>query len=283
MGMKENAMRNLVIAVLLASLSVGCGYSKDIKEFPEPWQTLDPGKPPEKLPKIEILEQGGGAIIEPGDLVQLHIRDWSPRQNGWREMGDWWLWIGFKSQKETAFFSIELDVAGTTVGLRQGSALRFLEGKEVTKATPQGPVIDRSGQIQLSPSPFGDHRYYSWRKNTQDFLALSELSNSGYFSVLTIKRVCKGPLQYRTVRLFDDSPIRASSGGFGTRIVRDPREAWIDEARIEAKCNDGKTAVFQYGPTGSYNGKRGRSPVMGYFDDWLRDAWQKIPRGVQLK
>jgi hypothetical protein len=30
--MKRNAMCNLVIAILLTSLFIGCGYSKDIKE-----------------------------------------------------------------------------------------------------------------------------------------------------------------------------------------------------------------------------------------------------------
>ena len=214
--------------------------------------------------------------------MQAKIKDWSPRQNGWREMGDWWIWIGFQSPKETAFFSTEPDVARVLLNLRQGTSLRFLEGREVNKATPKGPLIDRSGQLQLRPNPFGDHKFYSWRKNTQDFQPLSEVSDSGYFSVIEIKRVCKGPLQYRTVRLFDDGPVRICSG-LNCYTSDKPREAWIDEARIEAKCSDGKVATFQYGPTGSYNGRSGRSPVMGYFDDWLRDAWQKLPLGVQLK
>jgi hypothetical protein len=63
--MNNNTMKHGLLVIFAAVgmlLATGCGYSKDIKEFPEPWQTLDPGKPPEKLPKIEILEQGGGQL-----------------------------------------------------------------------------------------------------------------------------------------------------------------------------------------------------------------------------
>ena len=270
------------IAVFALGLG-GCEYAKNIQEYPEPWQVLDPGKPLEKFPRIEILEQGGGAVIEPGDLIQLHVRDWSPRQGGWREMGNWWIWIGFRSAKETAFFGVEPDVARVMLNLRQGASFRFLEGKEVRKLVRGVSTVDRSGQLQLRPNSFGDPKYYSWRKNTQDFLALSEVSDSGYFSVLEVKRVCKGQAQYRTVRLFDDGPVRVHTGGIGSYTSHEPREAWIDEARIEAKCADGKTATFQYGPIDSMNGKEGRSPVRAYFDQWLSDAWQEIPRGVQLK
>jgi hypothetical protein len=192
------------------------------------------------------------------------------------------LWIGFKSREATAFHSVEPDMAGAVVALPQGTALRFLEGKEVRKLISGVSSVDRSGHLQLSPNPLGDPGYYSWRKNTKNFVAVSGNSTTGYFERVEIKRVCKGPLQYRTVRLFDDSPVQVCSG-LNCYTSHEPREAWIDEARIEAKCNDGKTAKFQYGPTGSYNGRSGRSPVRGYFDDWLRDAWQKIPRGVQLK
>lgn len=61
--MNKNTIRHglmTAFATMSMLLATGCGYSKDIKEYPEPWQTLDPGKPLERFPKIEILEQGGG-------------------------------------------------------------------------------------------------------------------------------------------------------------------------------------------------------------------------------
>jgi len=57
---------------------------------------------------------------------------------------------------------------------------------------------------------------------------------------------------------------------------------WIDEARITAACNDGKTAAFYYGPLPA-PGKEARTVVSGYFDQWLKDAWDKLPRGVQIE
>lgn len=56
----------LKFAVSLISLFGlwGCDYlgtfPKNIREFPEPWQVLEPGKPIENPPKVEIVTQGGG-------------------------------------------------------------------------------------------------------------------------------------------------------------------------------------------------------------------------------
>lgn len=133
------------------------------------------------------------------------------------------------------------------------------------------------------PNPFGDSEYYSWRKNTRSYAALWTSTTSGYFVRIEIKRVCKGPLQYRTVRLFDDSPVRVSAGGFSTRVIRDARQIWIDEAKIEATCQDGRKVKFQYGPVGSRSGGRPNVPISGYFDDWYNKAWDRIPLGVQFE
>jgi len=137
----------------------------------------------------------------------------------------------------------------------------------------------------LRPNIIGDKDYYEWRKPGNPPFAYADIYVSTFKdpSVVEIKRVCKGQAQYRTVRLFDDGPVRVHTGGIGSYTSHEPREAWIDEARIEAKCADGRIATFQYGPIDSRSGKEGRSPVRAYFDQWLSDAWQKIPRGVQLK
>ncbi len=68
-------------------------------------------------------------------------------------------------------------------------------------------------------------------------------------------------------------------------MTKTPREAWIDEANIEAVCSDGKTATFQYGPIPLRNGKQWNGPVnpANYFEPWIKNAWNQLPVGVQLK
>jgi hypothetical protein len=263
------------MAMLMSLSLAGCDSAKDypkhIQEFPEPWQMLDPGKPLDKFPKIEVIEQGGGGIADLGDLVQIHLRTKRLSESALQERGEWWLWIGFRLQKETAFFGNEPGIASALVGVRQGTLLRFLE--------PKGNWISAG---QLRPNPLGSPEYYSWRKNTQDFTEVYVPNDAGYYSVLEIKRVCKGQAQYRTVRLFDDSPVKVCPG-LDCYVSRKPREAWIDEAKIEAICQDGRKVKFEYGPTSSRSGKDEQTQVQGYFDDWYRNAWKNIPRGVQLK
>jgi hypothetical protein len=64
-----------LMCMSLAACDFAKEYPKHIQEFPGPWQALDPGKPLDKYPRIEVLSGGVGAGIEPGDLVQLDIRD----------------------------------------------------------------------------------------------------------------------------------------------------------------------------------------------------------------
>jgi len=263
------------MATLMCMSLAGCDFAKDypkhIQEFPGPWQVLDPGKPLDKFPKIELIEQGAGEIVEPGDILQIHLYTKRLSERTLQERGEWWLWIGFRSPKETAFFSNEPGIASALVGMRQGGLLRFLE--------PKGNWISAG---QLRPNPLGDPKYYSWRKNTQDFAEIYVPNDAGYYSVLEIKRVCKGEARYRTVRLFDDSPVRVCRG-LDCSVSREPREDWTDEARIEAACQDGRKVSFTYGPTYTISGKDQRTQVRGYFDAWYRDAWKKIPLGVQFE
>lgn len=247
-------------------------YPKNIQEFAEPWQTLEPGKPLDKTPRIEIVTQGQGPVVEPGDLVQLQVAGWHAHVNRQSDYGDWWLWIGFRSGKETPFFGLAPTVATGLIGLQQGTSLKFLD--------PSGDPMDARSAGELRPSPFGDPNYFSWRKYTTDFMRVSIPNESGHL-VITIKRVCKGKVQYRSVRLFDDSPVKVGQG-FQTWTSHEPREMWIDQAQVTAPCSDGKTAFFQYGPAPS-SGKEARMVVSGYFDNWFSNAWQKIPERVQFQ
>lgn len=265
----------LKFAVSLISLFGlwGCDYlgtfPKNIREFPEPWQVLEPGKPIENPPKVEIVTQGG-VSIEPGDLVQIHILHQSPTQQNWDDRGEWWAWIGFLSQKETAFFSYEAEAVSSFVGLKQGTVFKFMEAKKGIGSGPQ-----YAGK--LHSNVFGDTGYYSWRKNATGFATLYTTVGSGV-TAYEIKRVCKGQAKYRTVRLFDDSPVQICSG-VKCSVSRGISEAWVEDARIDAVCRDGKKASFQYGPVV----QKGHSPKHGYFDRWLLEAWDKLPVGVQLK
>ncbi|MDP1985560.1 MAG: Ig-like domain-containing protein [Sulfuritalea sp.] len=261
---------------LMAMLGIGgCDYPKKIQEIPEPWQTLDPGVPRARFPTPKVLTEGKGAVIAPGDLVQLNIRSKSGIPGRiWNDWGNWWIWIGFRAPEETNFFSTEPRTASALVGLREGSIIEFVDGNDGSGKSPEFAGI-------LQPNVFGDADYYSWRKSVTDSVNIY-VSSYSTPSTVEIKRVCKGQAQYRTVRLFDDGPVKVCQG-LNCYTSHKPREAWIDEAKIEAVCEDGRKVHFQYGPTGSRNGKAGRSPVQGYFDEWMYSAWKKIPEGVQFE
>jgi len=269
-------LRVTVAAAMGFAGLLGCSEAgelpKKISEFLGPWQPLDPGRPMHNAPRVEVVSAGKGPVVEAGDLVELQIVDWLAREGRNHDFGDWWIWIGSSPSSETAFFGIAPTIANALVGLSEGTSLKFLDASPVQ--------MDAGFAGVLRSNPFGDPKQYSWRKHTTRSVSVARPTASGY-SLVTIKRVCKGKLQYRTVRLYDDGPVRVGLG-MKTWISREPREMWIDEARITAACPDGKTATFQYGPLPS-PGKKAHMVVTGYFDQWLKDAWDKIPKGVQLK
>lgn len=251
-------------------------YPKKIQEFPEPWQVLEPGTPRPRFPVPRMISEGSGAAIAPGDLVQLHIRSRSQIPGRiWNDWGNWWTWVGFRKQEETSFFANEPRVASALVGLREGSVLEFVEANDE-------PGIDSRYAGTLNLNVFGDSRFYDWRKYVAEGSVNIYVSTASTPSVIEVKRVCKGQAKFRTVRLFDDGPVKVCPG-LSCYTSHEPREAWIDEARMEAVCQDGRKVTFEYGPTGSRSGRSGRSPVQGYFDEWLRNAWDKLPKGVQFE
>ena len=262
-----------LLGVVAMSL-LGICKADSVQVFPEPWQVLEPGTPPEYRPKIEVLTQGTGGVVEVGDFIQISERYFFFDKNELGKERDWWLWMGFKSEAESSFFATNPAMRSSFLGLREGSTIRFLENRD---------GIIKAGELYINP--LGDPRYYSWRKFKNDYGKISIPSVSGY-STVEIKRVCKGKAQYRTVRLFDDSWVqRCTWAPISCEMTKAPREAWMDEARIEAVCSDGKTATFQYGPIPSRNGKPWVGPVNpeNYFIPWEKAAWEKLPVGVQLK
>ncbi|MFC5301387.1 hypothetical protein [Azospira restricta] len=275
-GIQETGFRwtGLILGVMAMTMATSC-KADSVQVFPEPWQVLEPGKPPEIWPKIEIVSEGReGGTIEAGDLVQISTKFFSTKEGKFYSTDDWWLWMGFNSQKETAFYSSNPAQRSALLGLKVGGVIKYLEEKD---------NIADVGKLFINP--IGDPAYYSWRKGKKGFGRIFTPYESGY-TLVEIKRVCKGKAQYRTVRLFDDSYVqRCTWAPLHCEMTKTPREGWIDEAKIEAVCSDGKVATFQYGPVESRNGKRWSGPVNAgnYFDRWITAAWDKLPVGVQLK
>lgn len=268
----------LLLGVAVMSLWGIC-KADSVQVFPEPWQVLDPGTALQYRPRVKILSQGTGAVIEPGDLVELALRTkWGRPTPTWQSDGDWWLWLAFQDRKSTDFFSEEPWLASALVGLRQGSVLAFAENGK--------PGRDKEIAGVLRANPLGDSRNYGWRKGTTGRSISVYIYGHETPSEVEIKRVCKGKAQFRTLRLFDDSwTQKCTWAPISCEMTKAPREAWMDEARIEAVCSDGKTATFQYGPIPSRNGKPWIGPVNpeNYFIPWEKAAWEKLPVGVQLK
>lgn len=60
-GWARRATLLATLMLALAACDLLFDYPKRIQEIPEPWQKLDPGKPPEKRLKIEVVKEGGGS------------------------------------------------------------------------------------------------------------------------------------------------------------------------------------------------------------------------------
>ncbi|MDR0575998.1 MAG: hypothetical protein LBI87_00280, partial [Candidatus Accumulibacter sp.] len=206
------------------------------------WRVLDPGKPVEPL-KFEIVEEGTGAVVEPGDLILVSMWHWSPESNEIEQRDDdWWILVGFRTEKETPFHSINPRLVSAFVGLKEGGGIRFFE-------FPESPV--RSiyvGEVHINP--FGSYSRYANSKggysNSTSRLIYTPTS-SGY-TVVHIKKVFKGQLKYRTTHLYDDSWFHRCYNWFSCEYTNTPREALCDDALYEGVNADGQRATFQYGP-----------------------------------
>ncbi|MDR0578248.1 MAG: hypothetical protein LBI87_12145, partial [Candidatus Accumulibacter sp.] len=203
-----------------------------------PWQVLDPGKPVEPL-KFEVVEEGTGAAVEPGDLVQISLWLWSAKEEKLeRQNDDWWVWVGFRTKKETPFHSINTRLISAFIGIREGGGIRFFESPHQS--------ID-AGKVYINP--FGSYSLYANSKtgypNTSRSIYIP--TSSGH-TVAHIKKVFKGQLKYRTTHLYDDSWFHRCYNWFSCEYTNTPREIWCDEALYEGISADGRQASFKYGP-----------------------------------
>ena len=262
-----------LVATSLAGL-LGCDLQlpKHIVEYPGRWQTVAPGQPTATPPKVEVLTVGNGPTVEPGDLVQLRIV-FEAADKTLHKHGTWWNWVGFRTAKETPHFGNAPYIASGLMGLKQGSTIVFLE-------VPPGISSGSHDVGQVRLNPFGNIEQWGARKYDYASGTILIPYQSGR-SKVEIMRVCKAQLQYRTVRLYDDGPVRVGQG-YDTWISNEPRELWVDQALLIGKCDNGQLASFEYGPVQT-PGTTPRFVVTGYFDQWIMNAWKKLPKGVELK
>ena len=63
------------------------------------------------------------------------------------------------------------------------------------------------------------------------------------------------------------------------------RWMYLREAKWEGKCNDGKGAMFQYGPiiVEPPPGKTKGLNISTLWGPWIKEAWRKLPDGVVVK
>jgi hypothetical protein len=279
----------LTLSVITALTGCEGELPKHIQYLPDAWRTIPVGQPLTEVPKVRVVEEGKGPAITTGQLVKINIvyrMDPANPANLWNA-GDWWVWTGFEMDPQaTPFYTNTPEFASALIGLREGTQFEIIascDNPECGKPENRGP----GSSFYVFQNVIGPSDVYNWQKN---LVGRKDITSTGQIyasfrsdpgSLVRILAVCDAELKVRSVRLFDDSPVRIFSPG--AHDVNAISETWIDESLITGKCSDGRTATFQYGPIGSAT-KQGRgSPIVGYFDKWFKDAWDQLPVGVQVK
>jgi hypothetical protein len=192
-----------------------------------PWQAVDPGQPKGEPLRFDVLREGSGPKVEPGDLIRLSLA--RVGGGGWEKGKEGWVWIGFRIDGN----SLDPRLLAAFIGQREGSELRFTESRK-------GGNL--AGSMYLNP--LGDHRKYAWKKGVgiEEGLIYA-LGSSGYTAV-SLEKVFKGQLKSREIRLCDEGRRTGSSSGPKKAACEIP----LQEARFEGVSADGRRATFQYGP-----------------------------------
>jgi hypothetical protein len=304
----------IVGPLVLVALMFWYMFYRPIEVTRGPWQVLDPGRPVDPL-KFELVGKGTGSVIEPGDLIQIslthHYYDYKDKKPVQRTSDNWWIWIGFRTEKETVFHTIgNTRFVSTFAGLREGDEIEFLESphNDIDEGTGARVMEESVGNVYLNP--FGNYRYRDrvYRagmtgEGGKDGIYIHRdakcIKNNRFFSkenctpeqervyihpkpatLVFIKKVFKGQLKYRTTHLYDDTWVHHCYNFLSCEYTNAPREGWVDDARYEGVSADGQRATFQYGPVErEFNGPR--SGELAW--DWLIDEWKSLPIGVQLE
>jgi hypothetical protein len=189
-----------------------------------------------------------------------------------RRDNNWWIWVGFRTEKETSFYSINPKLISAFVGLKEGGGIKFLE-------SPIKSIY--AGTVYTKPF-FGRGGSFAQKGNNSTSVYIP--TSTGH-TVVHIKKVFKGQLRYRTTRLYDRTWFFACYNFLSAcRFSNKLRETWYDDARYDGVSDDGQVATFQYGPLeapiqppwgSSYAGER--------ISAWRKSEWEKLPVGVQVK
>jgi hypothetical protein len=268
-----------------------------------PWQVLDPGQPVKPV-KFEVVEEGSGPVVEPGDLIQISLWYWSIEHNLLeRRNNDWWIWVGFRTEEETLFYSIGPSFVSAFVGLKEGGGIKFLRERDPGEHKPGGYKTGVREQLYLNPfgasysiwrNPIGKGEGYIYISHgAYYYLASIDVKNppepvyipaSTGYTVVHIKKVFKGQLRYRTTRLYDRTWFFACYNFLSACEFNDePREAWYDDARYDGASADGQRATFRYGPVPTPR-QPWRSPYgIESLAAWYRHEWKNLPVGVQVE
>jgi hypothetical protein len=287
----------LVLTVLKVRQEMQYMFHRPIEVTRGPWQVLDPGQPVEPL-KFEVVEEGNGPVIEPGDLIQVSLWYWSNKDNQLERRDiDRWIWVGFRSNEETLFHTIKFDRDGPVnlrlvsafVGLKEKGGVRFLESPVKIIQTGNAYIIKNDGtRVKLEPPsesiyagniycyPFGNRSQCGKKSGAEPKLIF--VSSSTGYTVVHIKKVFKGQLRYRTTHLYDGTWYHTCYNFLECEFRNNPREGWYDDARYDGVSADGQVATFQYGPVET-PGKITQGGMRG----WPGEEWKKLPVGVQVK
>ncbi len=264
-----NLLRAGLIGIVMLA-EAGCGLLSNVQVTTGPWLSIPPGQSLPSPYALEVIKSGQGPAVAPGDLVQFHVKVSSEEQAGdWIDLGDWWLWAGQLSSKDTAFYDYAPALTSALITQRLGSQLKILSGPKV----------------EISRNPLGSPRTYFDSIHSTQKITVDPPDSLGRYTVIELKRVCKGNLQYRTTHLFDDTPVMSCPTPLplGCTKLTTPSEVWMDAARMEAICNDERKVVFEYGPVVSKNDKDLAGPP--YRDSlrmWSVNYWHSLHTGVEF-
>jgi hypothetical protein len=274
--------RQLYWILLIVAVLVGMGlearrvqyqlFYRPIVVTREPWQALDPGRPVDPL-KFEVVQEGSGAIVEPGDLIQISLWWWSAAENTFKQRNeDWWIWVGFRTRKETPFYALyHPRLVSAFIGQREGSGVKFTESPDPHPLS-----------MTLYINPFGDADLAWMGSLVKKSMNISIPAVGPEYDVVYIKKFFKGHLKYRTTHLYDDTWYFRNYDLRSSQLINTPRERWYDDALYEGMSADGQRATFQYGPVnaGGPIDRGGGGERLGV---WSRNEWKTLPAGVQVE
>ena len=289
-------------------LAEGLQAFSSIREEPEPWQVIDPGKPNTVFPKPYVLQAGTGEAVQIGDIVTVRKYILDPDATTvTKDMGPIWFWVGYRRPQDGRFFKClkmenSCDVESGVVGLKTGSWF-YYPINDVSVASwrnKDGHLDPRYGSelvlgggsgvfmledttafrhsLPAKPAPYLEQQF----KNTFVAGGVGAMVQRQLYHLV---QRCPAELRQRTVKVRSGGPM--VTGGLGKPDVTTlERRLWVVEGELKATCADGSVMTFGVGPlyTDPPPGESfGPAPPQGYWDDWFKRASAKVPMGLRIE